>query len=282
VKERITPPGTIVEQKGSIEDFHGGRIVTCVGTQEDFSRNDSWPVRQTDTVLVDYYGNNDETWTRLKQKSAGRETYVISALDSFNKESRNYADCTGIVAVGVDKETGENISFLTHQDGKKILTADGPLKEVHEQFIADLRASLSELKDRSKTGSIDLVIFGGWAEGFGGGFYPYSAEEYKRSVQMIGNLCEEVLQIDPDVAIGPNAEPTRDGYDEHGNGTIRDFDVQVVFDTINRRLYMVRPEQPTGPSRDPHHPVEQNTNRTFKASQIEEEEKYWTDSTWQD
>lgn len=281
MKERIKPPGITVEQQGSIEDFHGGRIVTCVGTREDFSHNKSWPARLADIVLVDYYGNS-EYWTKLKQKSAGKETYVISALDSLNKESRNYADCTGIVAVGVDKETGKNISFLTHQDGKKILTADGPLKEVQKQFTADLRASLSELKDRSKEGSIDGVIFGGWAEGFGGGFYPYSAEEYKRSVQLIGNLFEEVLQIDPDVAIGPNAEPTRSGYDERDNEIIKDFDIQVVFDTINRRLYMVRPEQPTGASHDPHHPVEQNTNRTFKASQIEKEAKYWIDSTWQD
>lgn len=69
---------------------------------------------------------------------------VISHTNSRNKYSNKYYNCTGLVVIGRDRETGENISFLTHQDPLYFLVT-----EQKEKFIVAISDILLELKERS-------------------------------------------------------------------------------------------------------------------------------------
>ncbi len=274
----------IVSRMESQEKPATGKILACVGTIEQFNADtdDKVSLLEAGATPVDYYGN-DAVWKQFNQRNAGVDSYVISALDSSDKKSAGYADCTGLVAVGIDKETGKNISILTHQDSKSVLNRNMP-DAGRDTFIADLSTSLTELRTRCESGSIDTVVFGGWTEGVGSSVYPYSAEEYKEMVMLIGSLSQNVLGIDPVVVVGPNLEHNilGNGMDEDtvrslksGGQTImdrdpRDKDVSVIFDTQRRRLYMTRPGQYGA------------GDYTFPASRVKEMEQNWTDDTWMD
>src|SRR3989344_7601423 len=134
-----------------------GQIINCFGTTDDFPLEDKMRLDALDATPVDYY-SNAKSWQKLHQKNAGKESYVISSADSTNKKSDRFADCTGIIAVGLEKGARKNISILTHQDYKRIVK---PAKKL-EKFVTDLKSSLIELRDRSESGSLDVVIFGGW------------------------------------------------------------------------------------------------------------------------
>jgi hypothetical protein len=69
---------------------------------------------------------------------------VISNINTQNKYSNRYYNCTGIVVIGKDKETGENISFLTHQDPLYFL-----VEGQREKFTVATQEVLLDLKERS-------------------------------------------------------------------------------------------------------------------------------------
>ncbi|MFH1608539.1 MAG: hypothetical protein ABH951_00775, partial [Patescibacteria group bacterium] len=87
-----------------------------------------------DAEFINFYSKKDELLEKNLQ-NAGKETYVISSIDNKNKYSLEYYDCTGVVAIGVDKETGENVSFLSHQNPAFFVENKNERKNFREDFI---------------------------------------------------------------------------------------------------------------------------------------------------
>ena len=164
---------------------------------------------------VSYYSTWDPADAkRLNFKNAGPKTYVISSINERSKFTEMVANCTSLIAVGRDKETGEEVSFLTHQHPREFH------KNSKDPFEKDLRESLEELRKRCVDKSIDVVIAGGLYD-------PNDDPEfaYEKSLDILAAVVKETLGFSPAVVSGPK----EGGADD------------VFFDTANRRLYVVRP-----------------------------------------
>lgn len=243
------------------------QIIFCVGTLEQFG--EEFQELQYDLVPeeVDFYGD-PEILDALNQKHVGELSFVISAVNEAPKSSKEYANCTGVVAVGKDKITKRNISLLSHQH-------PGTIVDEHSQeFTRDLSDRLEELKERSEEGSIDVAIFGGRAEGKHKELSDEELEvEYYKAVSLLGDVIHNSIGVDATVLLGPNVR--------HGFGnSFEDLNVRVMFDTERRRLYMIRPRQiKQGLSHDATHSdpskVDPGTDLTFPVSKINEMKKSW-------
>lgn len=174
----------------------------------------------------DEKGNEDEFVKKFKENadtpykgadlSGKLVSHVMSPVNSRNKYSENYYVCDGVVAVGVDRTTGENISFLTHENPNYTMTDE------IESFDKKLTEKLEEIKSLSKNNSIDVVSFGGSKD-----FNKEDDVQFEESMQKISEVCYKVLGFYPTVAQGPKHKGV--GYRN------------VYFDTENRRLYMYSP-----------------------------------------
>lgn len=159
--------------------------------------------------------------------NGGDMTYIISKVDGLDKFSAGYFNCTGLVVVGRDRVTQEDISFVSHQDPESFLNGK------QTQFLADLDAKLKEIKDRCEDGTIDAVIVGGnYLEkdnSLSGGHTGESAEEqlspqdYERSIDLLRRRVADNLSFQPAVPVGPKLS---EGCDS------------VYFDNKNRRIYI--------------------------------------------
>ncbi len=179
---------------------------------------------------VDYYKNESEGGSSLQDDERG---YVISNISQDNKYTTELYSCTSVIAVGADKDTGNNISFLTHQDGFTI--------NKNKNFDNDIKRRLEELKSRSVDGSIDIILVGGNTDD--GVSYLYTDTVSKLSQQI-----EEVSGFKP-VVVGPKSV-----------GYLYD---NVLFDTKNRRVYLMRP------------PLHKVYNDTFRADDLDEVAESW-------
>lgn len=214
-----------------------------------------------DAEFVDFYYQKNII-KENKIYNSGLETYVISLCNEKNKYSFSYRDCTGIVAVGVDKITGENISFLSHQNPDAFL-AD---KEVRSNFKKDIEKDIDDLVSRCIPGSIDIVVFGGNKEdvsekipdeNFRMGidniedFLQGPFDTYVKSVKYLNYIIKQKIGFSPIVMSGPNDNFETDNHS-----------VSVYFDNKNRRLYMIKPKQENS-----------DKNEAFEASNVEEQIK---------
>mgnify|MGYP001616859372 CR=1 FL=1 len=246
--ENLNPKST--ESKNPLKSEHlkeGVRpIMAGIGTRNQFMSHSGaekiiFERADTDTSgmhNVDYYGNPEDL-AEKKFKNAGKYSYVISPIDNSDKFSKSFLNCTGRVVTGQDKNTGEDISFLSHQDPAYFL------RETNRNvFLSDLRQRLNELKEKGAEGTVDAVIIGG-------NYLPNNAEFQKHYLESIKLLSEETLKIlgfEPVVMTGPKTTPGAD---------------DVFYDNKNRRLYIMRPE------------VGKASTESFVQSKIEEQEKKW-------
>lgn len=233
-------------------------IMACVGKLEDFFPHQRGDARKfMDSIRtsdlpnahnVNYYGNPTElTADKFKHGRQDKDrynSYVISPVDSRDKFSKQFYDCTGIVVAGQDQETGQNISLLTHEDPENF---SNPGRQ--DLFSAALRERLQELKERCVEGSIDAVIVGG----------AYTEEDdydedYIASIKGSAAVVSEVLGFEPMVITGPKI------VKDPETGTASD---NLFYDNDNRRLYMSRPEAGIPPTKG------------FAPGEIEEEKKKW-------
>jgi hypothetical protein len=190
--------------------------------------------------VVDFYGKK-ETLDEQGQLHGDEQTYVISPIGTNDKVSSSYYDCVGVAVVGRDKETGENISFLSHACPWSIL----PGRTEHENFRRDLEARLSEMKERCLPNTIDATIVGG--------NYTRAQKErfvrnYNSSIEVIGFITEKALGFQPVIMTGP--KETEDPEN-------------VYFDTKNRRLYIDRTE------------VGDSTSESYLPDKIKAQEEKW-------
>jgi hypothetical protein len=104
-------------------------IIACIGKLADFYDENGGVVEKIfkrpeddDTIEnVDYYGDH-ESLNNKNYKNPSQWSYVISPINYKDKISSSYKDCTGVAISGVEKETGKNISFLSHQDPQYFLS----------------------------------------------------------------------------------------------------------------------------------------------------------------
>ncbi len=229
-------------------------IMACIGTPDDFRESpglEKFVFRKTSFMdipgayNVDYSGPH-RLLVEQNFKNPETGSYVISPIDDFNKFSQTFHDCTGLVVAGYDKKTGQNISFLSHQDPKYF----SETKANRDTLISDLRERLLELKERCREGTIDAAIFGGKY------LKPVNSENsrlyqknYLDSIKLLADETKKVLGFEPIVMTGP--KKARYGADD------------VFYDNEHRRLYIARPE------------VGDSSTQSFTPSAIEDQEKKW-------
>jgi hypothetical protein len=161
---------------------------------------------------VDYY--EDPIRQSVKGfKNGGDDSYVISPIDSSNKRSNQFYNCTGVVATGQDKITGEDVSFISHQDPVYLFRRNG-----RDTFVKDLEERLDDLRQRCVEGTVDAVILGG---------NNFRVKEYNASIELLDGVIEKTLGFKSDVVTGPKVERGPDN---------------ILYDNKNRRLYIIRPE----------------------------------------
>ena len=190
---------------------------------------------------VDYELSREEL-QKSDLKNAGRGTYVISPVDEKLKFTEGLSICTSFVAVGREKESGKEISFITHQDPTRMLHED------RESFQNHLKGQLLELKERCIEGSIDVAISGG--DYFENDVW----HDYERVVGLLESVTQENLGFSPLIICGP-----KEYLGKEYNGD------NVYFDTQKRRLFVMRPEG------EIHH------NEVFSPSQLGQMIRKWNE-----
>ena len=224
-------------------------IIACVDTydnMEDLGEFEEllFSDETREVESINFWANPE----KLKEKdfkNAGYRTYVISAIDGADKFSKTFGDCTGIVAAGKDAETGDDVSFVSHQEPNFFT------KEQPEKFAEDLRSRLTEMKKRCVAGTIDAVIVGG-------NYYPDTVvgeefdkshrDNYRNSINILSNEISEVLGFEPAVIAGPKLS----GGEDH-----------ILYRNALRRLHLLRPQ--TG----------QASSESYLPKDFAEQEKKW-------
>lgn len=206
--------------------------------------------RDVDSEMISLYEKPDSAKEKGYIKN-GDEGYIMSAISGSEKMSFNYAECTGVAVVGIDINTGENISFLTHQNPTHFLNKE------RGEFINDMRGRLLGIKERCKEGTIDATIFGGryaYAREYRGSkIEKIFIKEYVNSVKLLGRLIDTNLGFSPTVIVTPKFNSSFDA---------------VIFDTENRRLYITRDKGKNG------------FMQSFVAKDIDNEQKKWSPGEW--
>ncbi len=189
-------------------------IYVCLGTQDEIGLfiDEDYPPEGHNVKYNDVRGNADKQFLQTEGAQC-----VISTIDSLNKFSLDFFRCTGLVVAGIEKENGNPISFLSHQDPSFFLF--NPKKE---DFKSGLEKSLSEIKERCIPGTIDAVIVGG--------NYPEDSEhdrqQYLDSINFLSSQIKQNLGFEPVIVNGPKKSSfTTD---------------EIYYNNNNRRLYFSR------------------------------------------
>ena len=199
-----------------------------------------------ETHNVDFYLKPEASQERGFE-NGGEESYVISPVDAFDKYSKKFFNCTGLIIAGRKKGTDKNVSFMSHQNPHYFLLPKG-LK-----FSGDLERKVQEIKEQCDDGTIDAVIVGGsYAE-----VKEIKApdpnrnmyiEEYIKSINFLSEIVEKELGFEPLVITGPKTIPAGDS---------------VFYDNENRKLLLTRGADDFG------------AVQSFMPSELEERRKSW-------
>lgn len=202
-------------------------IFVCVGSRKDFHKQFPTPpglfyrlFRNVPKVHDVNYFDRPKKMDKEFFLHGDYLSHVISVLDGLDKYSNNFQHCTGLVVVGRDRLSNENISFITHQDIEQSSGGD-----VQEKFVSNLRVRLNEIRTRCIPGSFDAVIVGGvdfWGES--------KSYFYIDKITLLDKEVEECLEFKPTIINGPKGKKWEHDYDS------------IYFDTKNRRLFLMRPE----------------------------------------
>lgn len=195
---------------------------------------------------VDWYSSifrNKLMWNIMPEK----DSYVISDVNSKNKISRKYYDCTWLVIVWKN-EKWKNISLLTHQDPKYLFKRKDSY-DCQIKFKNDLLKRIEKFKKLAIEWTVDIFIL--WWN-----YHIWEVEHcwikfdmkdnYLKSIEFLSNIVKNHFWFYPEVT-WPN------------------FDcwyTDIFFDTKNRRLFQRRTL------------IEDFTridNITFKANEIDEQ-----------
>lgn len=241
LRSDIKPIMACVGKPSDFKDYPGPTAVfdydNLDGDNPDFDKSNS-----NNAQHVDYFGDPKEL-NKEGFSNQGKYSYVISVINNQDKFSNKFKNCTGLLVAGQDKNTGENISFLSHEDPDYFLSSE----ESRQKFMSDLRKRLEEMKGRSADGTIDARIVGG-------NYFidKYSLDKftkhYLKSIEVLTSEVSEALGFEPVVVMGPK---TIKGQDD------------VFYDNEHRRLYIMRPV------------VGDSTSESFIQKEIKDKEGKW-------
>lgn len=218
----------IHEEKNSELKSEIKPIEIHVGTISDFKGTDNpvdFFIKNKDIVdklSTTNFGSDKKELDAKKALHAGKSTYVISTIDELNKFEKEIYMCTVLIVVGKDKNSGQNVSFVSHQYPGEFL--NGKKKD----FTDHLKERLLEFKGKCEKDTIEAVVVGGKD------YKPLKTKDpmsewYTESIKLLEEQIENILKIKPKAVNGP----------KHNNEKRPDL---VIFETQKRRLYLIRPE----------------------------------------
>ncbi|OGI64757.1 hypothetical protein A3H53_00565 [Candidatus Nomurabacteria bacterium RIFCSPLOWO2_02_FULL_40_10] len=196
-------------------------IMVCIGTPEDFQTVEIEHPEHREHLSNDFLLKDLKNldWAKgtydFKEGedvlTAGPRIYAISPIDNSNKFSGGFGHCMGLIVAGIDKKTGENISFITHQPSS-----------FSEDFTVDLKKRLNEMKERCRQGSVDAIIVGGISNS-----NELFKKIYVKTIHFLSKETRQTFGFEPVIVNGPKVlvPVTVD---------------EVSFDNKNRRLYLIR------------------------------------------
>ena len=205
-------------------------IMACVGSFDDFGYIERNNIRRS--FRENQEGSHDvnflypTTFYNRKNFLNQERAFTISTVDNFDKFSELYIDCTGLIVTGKDKISGENISFLTHQNPDEILSAN------KSSFIESLKKRLDQVKEKCRKGTIDAVIIGGnyivvdknKKEDLDEDKKHYK-KQYLESIKLLTEEIKKFFDFEPVVINGPKLTTGTDN---------------VYYDNKHRKLYFMR------------------------------------------
>jgi hypothetical protein len=192
-------------------------IMVCISARKDFLEGDEEFLEGTPPHKFNLKNPENVKWSSYPG-------YIISNVSDGDKFSEGFSRCTGLVVKGTDKETGENISFLTHQAPFAFIAfKKDKSHQLSSSFKAEFDKALYQIKEKCIRGTIDAVIVGG--DYFDDDF---SKEASVESIKLLSTETNSILGFEPVVINGPK----KYSYGED----------DVYFDNKNGRLYFVRPK----------------------------------------
>lgn len=208
----------------------------------------------------------------LAEASFGSEhKFTSTEINENDKFSKALRMCTGVVAIGKSKDSGKEVSFMTHNLFPTILRSKGRVKklsvrneagekmaynDIVSQYDEAFRKQLQEFSKVVDKESVDVIVFGGETYGRKGLFEDSSWKEYESAVTHQSQLIKEELGSEPTIIAGPQDGPTFRGYGETGT--------DVYLDTQNRRLYIVRSMQENA-----------KRNENYRPGDLKKQKKIW-------
>ncbi len=147
------------ELRGDIAPIKVELIDLSSGSEElEAYRDSREELNEGVTTWVDFDGFDPEKYTAEGFKHGGPESYLVSPVAERDWFSDHYINCTAVVGVGRDAQSGKEISFLSHQDPRYFVRGDDEQKG---KFSQDLAETLKELKARSEEGTVEVSLLGG-------------------------------------------------------------------------------------------------------------------------
>ena len=212
MSERFNPPKPQEHLKEGAKP-----IVVCIGAPDDF-RNSGLAARNPSQAF------NLDALHNVQWKGSP----VASPLDNSNKFSENFCFCIGLIVAGEDKVTGQNISFLMHQD---------PISIMGSNALRSILKLLTEIKERCKEGTIDSVVIGGK----GSSTYDNT---YSEPIKFLGKEVQKILGFEPTIINGPKNTSVQNYQEEifaESGDESSQYHDDIYYDNDHRRLYFVRP-----------------------------------------
>ncbi len=225
------------------------KIMTCIGSLEDYADELPYGLKMMlegeakDRFAFPTHEHIDNISFRANDSerldegliTGGDIQYVMSQVNTKDKFSSGFLTCLGLVVVGTDAETGENISVGLHTPlydptvdyGDRGMTS----------LLLNLEGQLALLRLRSKEGSISAVMVGGLIDETYGDF---DKEKYTRTSDFLTDKVEGVVGVRPESIGGAkHLNVEKKASEEYADSYKGD---NFYFDNAHRRLFLVRPE----------------------------------------
>ncbi len=269
---------------------------------------------QEEGLFVDWFAN-DEIIKDRQLLSMGERTYVISPINEVSKSSASYRNCMGIIAVGKDKETEKNISFLTHQNPGYMMpyineNISEEEKKLNDEAIDVHWDLLKRMKIKAYSDNPLPTPY--WRNFFDNGGTDTREESIKfltsTRVQFEKDLSKSLKEIldrskpgTLDISISGGQAISKKFADEYirnipilekiikDNTNIKPFigsiptldknhdtGSNIYFDTQNKYAYMIRPEESKGDK------FQSNFNSTDTESVLSHVKKAKNNNVWED
>ncbi len=136
----------------------------------------------------------------LREQVGIPANHVISTISSTPLYSEGYYNCTALVLGGNGPHGQDSEYLLTHQ-GPNILQLD------KSYFQRNIQKRVAQLLERIDVQTLRGGIVGGNCFYGGFDFDQGFVQGYEASIKQLKKLCEDTLQMTPQVLCGPNSRP---------------------------------------------------------------------------